>query len=217
MADGRATVVVVNFKEDDKAYQALTNLKELDSQGQLDLQAAAVVTRSEDGRVSVQDEVGQSGVAGTATGGIVGLLIGIIGGPLGVLIGGATGLLIGSLYDAHDEDDTESVLSDISQHVRPGHTALLAEVEEQSPEVIDTNMAQLSGDVLRRSVEDVEAEIAAAEDAQRKAKREARKQLREQRLAHQREQTHAKIAELKAKLHPHKHAAAAQAAVSPSA
>jgi len=213
----RASVLVVSFDEDDKAYEALTSLKELDSQHQVDLQAAAVVTRGEDGHVAVEDEVGDTSMTGTATGGIVGLLIGIIGGPLGVLIGGASGLLVGSLFDLDDEDNAESVLSDISRHVRAGRTALLAEVSEQSPEVIDTDMARLSGHVLRRSVEDVEAEIAAAEHAQRMAKKEARKQLREQRLAAQREKTHTKVAELKAKLHGHKDAATPQRAVSPSA
>jgi uncharacterized membrane protein len=42
-------VVAVTFTEDSNAYQALTLLKELDAQGQLDLQGGAVVTRSEDG------------------------------------------------------------------------------------------------------------------------------------------------------------------------
>ena len=38
-------------------------------------------------------------------------------------------------------------------------------------------MSGLGGAVLRRSIYDVEAEIAAAEEAERKAKREARKAL----------------------------------------
>ena len=50
-------------------------------------------------------------------------------------------------------------------------------VDEQSTEVLDAAMSDLGGTVLRRPVVDVEAEIAAAEDAERKAKREARKEL----------------------------------------
>jgi hypothetical protein len=49
----------------------------------------------------------------------------------------------------------------------------VAEVVEQSAEVIDTAMAQLGGTVVRRSVDEVEAEIAAAARAQREAKRKA--------------------------------------------
>ena len=96
-------VLVVTFGEDrenDKnAYQALTNLKQLDSQDQIKIAGAAVVARDLDGRVDVKTEVGDDPYTGTAAGGLIGLLIGIIGGPLGVLLGGATGLMVGSLFD----------------------------------------------------------------------------------------------------------------------
>ena len=193
-------VLAVNFGDDAEAYKALTQLKQLDEQGQVELASAAVVQRFEDGFVETKDEVGDIDYEGTATGGIVGLLIGILGGPLGVLLGGATGLLIGSLFDVEDADETESALSDISRAVRPGRAALIAELTEQSPEVVDTAMAQLGGSVLRRPLEEVQAEIAAAEDAQNAAAREARKRLREQRREQTKEKVQAKIAELKAKL-----------------
>ena len=204
-------VLAVNFAEDSKAYEALSLIKELDGQGQLELAGAAVVVRDDDGRVEIKDEVGDTGFEGTATGGIIGLIVGILGGPLGVLIGGATGLLIGSLYDLDDADDTESVLSDISRSVRPGRAALLAQVSEQSPDVVDAAMGRLDGTILRRSLEDVRAEIAAAEDAQRAAKREARKQLYEQRRDQVMDKIRAKIEELKAKLHRHPRRAAGTA------
>ncbi|TMM17125.1 MAG: DUF1269 domain-containing protein [Actinobacteria bacterium] len=199
--DFRENVVVVNFPDESNAYEALTSVKELDSQGQLGVRAAAVVARHEDGSVVVKDEIGDSGLEGTATGGVLGLLIGILGGPLGVLIGGATGLLIGSLFDLEDSDQSESVLSDISQAIHAGHTALLAEVREQSHEVLDSAMSRVGGEVLRRSVADVEAEISAAEQAQRAAKEQARKELREHRQAEHKAQVNAKVEELKAKLH----------------
>jgi uncharacterized membrane protein len=198
-------VLVVTFGEDaadDKnAYQALTDLKELDSQGQIKIAGAAVVTRDLDGRVDVKTEVGDLPYDGTASGGIIGLLVGIIGGPLGVLIGGGTGLLVGSLFDMDDAATTESVLTDISRQVQPTRTALLAQVTEQSHEVVDTAMARVGGEVMRRPVVDVEEEIAAAQDAQRTAEREARKELHQARHEKRKEDAHAKVEELKAKLH----------------
>ena len=197
-------VLVVTFGEDpenDKnAYQALTDLKQLDSQGQIKIAGGAVVTRDLDGRVDVKSEVGDDPYTGTAAGGMIGLLVGIIGGPLGVLLGGATGVLVGSLFDIDDVETTESVLSDISKQVHPTRTAVLAQVTEQSPEVIDTAMARLGGEVMRRPVVDVEQEIAAAQEAQRKAKREARKELQQARLEKHKEDAHAKVEELKSKL-----------------
>jgi hypothetical protein len=87
-----------------------------------------------------------------------------------VLVGGATGLHVGSLYDLDEMDQTDSVLGEISKTVRPEHTAVLARVGEQTPEAIDLTMPQLGGMVLRRDVYDVEAELAAAKEAQREAK-----------------------------------------------
>ena len=52
-------------------------------------------------------------------------------------------------------------------------------------------MARLGGEVMRRPVVEVEQEIAAAQEAQRKAEREARKEAG----------AHAKVEELKSKLH----------------
>lgn len=198
------SVLVVTFGEDpdnDKnAYQALTDLGQLDLQGQVKIAGGAVVTRDLDGHVEVKTEVGNDPYAGTATGGVIGLLLGIIGGPLGVLLGGATGVLVGSLFDIDDVETTESVLGDISKQVHPTRTAVLAQVTEQSPEVIDTAMAQLGGEVLRRPVVDVEQEIAAAQEAQRKAKRAARKELQQARVQQQKEDAHAKVEDLKSKL-----------------
>ena len=198
-------MLVVTFGEDpenDKnAYQALTDLKQLDSQDQIKITGAAVVTRDGEGRVDAKSDVGEDPDVGTASGGLVGLLVGIIGGPLGMLIGGAYGMLVGSLFDINEVDTTESVLGEISKEIQPTRTALLAQVTEQSPEVIDAAMARLGGEVLRRSVVDVEEEIAATEEAQRKAEDEARKELQKARVEKTKTDAHAKVEEMKAKLH----------------
>src|SRR3954451_11595575 len=124
-------VIAVSFVEDANAYEALTKLKELGDQGQVDLAGAAVVVREEDGKLVIKDEVGDIGYGGMATGGVVGLIIGILGGPIGVLLGGATGVLIGSLFDMDDLDESDSVLSEMSRTVSVGHPSVVAAVEEQ--------------------------------------------------------------------------------------
>jgi uncharacterized membrane protein len=185
------------------AYTALTALKQLDTQGQLKIEAAAVVARGDDGQIVVKDRVGDVGYVGAASGGMLGLLIGILGGRLGVLIGGSYGLLVGSLFDLGGAAETESVLGQISTSVRSGRTALLAQITEQSPEFVDTAMAGLEGTVVGRPVDDLEAEIAAAEQAQREAKRAANKELWRRRREHTKGLALAKVQELKAKL-PHR-------------
>ena len=177
----RDNVLVVSFGEDPQndtnAYQALTELEQLDSQGQIKIAGAAVVARDPDGHIDVKSDVANDPFVGTATGSAIGLLLGIIGGPIGMLLGGTYGMLVGSLFDLDDVETTESVLARDLGRGPPTRTAVLAQVTEQSPEVIDAAMERLGGDVMRRPAVEVEQEIAAAQEAQRKAEREARKEL----------------------------------------
>jgi uncharacterized membrane protein len=199
-ANSRENVIAASFSEDANAYEALSRLKELDAKGEVEVEGAAVVVREDDGKVLTKDQIGDESVEGTVGGGLVGLLIGVLGGPLGVLVGGATGLLVGSLFDEDDTDETESALADISKSIRAGSTGLLADVSEESPVAIDAVMANLGGTVLRRSASDVQAEVAAAEEAQREAKTQARKELRDARHKKQKAEIDAKLADLRAKL-----------------
>jgi len=193
-------VIAVAFDADVNAYAALTKLKELDSQGQIDVQEAVVAQRAADGTLTVKDRVGSPELVGTAGGGLTGLLVGILGGPVGVLIGGSTGLLVGSLFDLDEADEVETSLGQLSKSVAPDATAVLAVVTEPSPEIVDAAMAVLGGTVLRRSVDEVEAEIAAVEDAERKAALEAQRELIRAKQEHARETARAKVEGLKAKL-----------------
>jgi uncharacterized membrane protein len=198
--DGQS-VIAVSFEDDGNAYKALTVLEQLASQHRIDVREAVVVARGEDGQVVAKDRGEPSSLPATATGGLLGLLIGIIGGPLGVLIGGTYGLFVGSLYDLYDADAADSALGAISSSVKIGHTALLAVVDEPNTEIVDTAMSDVGGAVARRPLADVEAEIAAAEDAERKAKREARKELYRTRRERDKATVNAKVEELKGKLH----------------
>ena len=200
-------ILAITFDEDKNAYEALTKLKELDDQDRVGLSGAAVVERKDDGTIDVKDQVGDVGWEGTATGGVLGLLIGVIGGPLGILLGGATGLLYGSLFDLADSDETESVLTDVARTVTVGQLTLLAQVSEENPEIVDVAVERLDGTVVRRPLDEVEGEIAAAEEAQHAAKVEARKKLRDERREEHKEKVQAKVADLKGKLH-HDHATA---------
>jgi uncharacterized membrane protein len=203
-AFARENVVAVSFSEDANAYEALSRLKELDASGDVGVEGAAVVVRDDDGKIVTKDQIGDESVEGTVGGGLVGLLVGVLGGPLGVIVGGATGVLVGSLFDEDDTDETESALADISKSIRVGSTGLLADVSEETPVAVDAVMANLGGTVIRRSAGDVQAEVAAAEEAQREAKTRARKELRDARQQKQKAEIDAKLADLKAKLDRHK-------------
>jgi len=199
-------VVLVTFEDESTAYQAVTVLKVADADERIDLHAVAVVQRMEDGTLKVKEgdtdafpeATWTAGALGAATGGIVGLTLGVLGGPLGHLLGGAYGALLSSVIDLDSVEEAESVLGTMARAIQPGKTALLAEATEPAVEVVDSEMERLGGEVVRRPVVDVEAEIAAAEEAARSAEAEARRKIREQKTTERREKVQEKIDQLKA-------------------
>jgi uncharacterized membrane protein len=194
-------IIVTTFREDSRAYEALARLEELAAEDQIDLHDGAVAERDRAGTLRLREESGNEdeGLA-TLTGGSIGLLIGILAGPIGVLLGGAVGLLAGAIVDAEDDDENDSVLEHISRSIANGQTAMLADLDESGPTVVDGAMAALGGSVARYPRKDVEAEIAGAEEAARKARAKARKELRHQRREATAEKVQAKLREMRERL-----------------
>ena len=181
----QTNVVLLSFEKSSKAYQALSELKQAAVQGKIGLNTAAVVERNLDGSLKFGDgasdgAAGDAALAGTA----IGALVGVLGGPLGVLMLGATGGFLGSLVSLDTVETRTSLLEQMSHAIPPGAVAVLAEVEESDNAAVDAIVQSLgNGLLLRRPVEALLVEIAAAEEAQEAAAKEARKVLREKQKA----------------------------------
>src|SRR6478609_7419873 len=155
-------VVVIGFTEPRKAYPALCILKESDAEGRIGLETAAVVERPANGELQIPESDDNVGLVGTASGSLIGMLIGVLGGPVGVLLGWGTGALMGGALDIDREVTSDEALTTLGTAIPPGSTAVVASVEEPAVEVIDAEMCTLGGEVTRRPVADVMAELEAA-------------------------------------------------------
>jgi uncharacterized membrane protein len=199
MAD--ENVVVVRFTEQGKAKEALDELKKLDKDDRIGLESAAIVRRTESGQLETLDEYENLGPVGMASGSLTGMLIGVLGGWVGVLLGWGAGAAVGGMFDIDRSDESDEALGVLSRAVPPGSTAVIASVEETTPEIIDTEMEMLGGEVTRRSVVDVVAELGTTHEAAEAAEREARRTVREQRKADMHEDLEQRVGKLKEKLH----------------
>jgi uncharacterized membrane protein len=194
-------VVVVRFTEPSKAYQALSVLKECDSDGRIGLESAAVVERTPEGQLRIPEGTDNVGLVGTAGGSLIGMLIGVLGGPVGVLLGWGAGALIGGTFDVDRAVTSDEALTVLGTAIPPASTAVIASVEEPAAEVIDGEMKKLDGEVTRRPVAEVLGELEASEEAARAAAREARLTLREKRKAELTATVEERVGKLKEKLH----------------
>jgi uncharacterized membrane protein len=197
----KKNVVVVRFTEPSKAYQALSVLKDCDAGGRIGLESAAVVERTAAGELRTPESADNVGLVGTASGSLIGMLVGVLGGPVGVLLGWGAGAMMGGAFDVDRAVTSDEALTVLGQAIPPGSTAVIASVEESSVEVIDGEMSRLDGEVTRRPVGDVLAELEAAEDAAEAAAREARRTIREKHKAELSAGVEERVGKLKEKLH----------------
>lgn len=194
-------VVVVRFTEPSKAYQALSVLKECDAGGRIGLESAAVVERTSTGELSIPESTDNVGLVGTASGSLIGMLVGVLGGPVGLLVGAGAGAVMGGTFDIYRAETSDEALTVLGRAIPPESTAVIASVEEPAVAVIDDEMTKLGGDVTRRPVGEVMAELEAAQDAADAAAREARRTMREQHAAQFKAGIDERVGTLKEKLH----------------
>lgn len=197
------SIVVVGFNENSEAYKGLSVLKSLTDQQKLTARSAAVVERDQNGTLQIKDSFDiDTGVA-TAGGGFVGMLLGAIAGPYGMLLGLTGGALAGGSFELDRSDEQDAILTQVNVAINPGHTVLVAQVNEPTIEVLDKAMGELGGVVLRKSEADVLTELDAAEDAAKAAQAAARKVVREKKMAEIKGKRDDRIAALKAKFSHH--------------
>ena len=194
-------VVVVKFADASKAYQALSVLKDCDAEGRIGLKSAAIVERTPDGELRIPEGSDNIALVGTVSGSLIGMLIGVLGGPVGVLVGWGAGALMGGTIDIVGITKSEEALTALGRAIPPESTAVIASVTEPAVEVIDGEMAKLGGEVTRRPLDEVMAELEATEAAAEAAAREARKELREKRKAEMTADLDERVSKLKQTLH----------------
>ncbi len=150
-------LLAISFPDPRAPYEALTQLEELDDQGQISVIEGCVVERNAQGQLLITDDLKEHDTPGrkTAKGAGIGLLAGIIGGPVGVLLGGTVGSLIGAAFDLSPRDEDEGLLGSFSQHIASGQVAILAHLQEPTEEIVDAAMSPLQGTVLREPIADV--------------------------------------------------------------
>ena len=180
-------VVAVGFADRANAFQALSELKGAALEGSVEVMAASVVLRDDSGRLQVPEGVDNVGgpapwVAASPA------CSSASSADRSECCSGGPGACSSAAPTTRVEPSAGRACSPRSARPSPpGGTALVADVSEYTPEVIDVAMARLGGVLLRRDAEEVLAELEAAqqayEQAQKDAKRLARKERKVERRA----------------------------------
>ena len=147
-------LIVLSFPDEARAIQASHKLTELESFGDISVFEKAIIKKGADGEyTSLQSEStdGLRLVSGMA----LGTLIGAIGGPVGMMVGMLSGTAIGAIVETDYVDFSKDFVNRVSDRLKVGDVAILAEVSEDSPAFVDGVVAPLGGNIFRSDVDNV--------------------------------------------------------------
>jgi uncharacterized membrane protein len=156
-----ADLIVLGFPTKEKAEAVLEVSRDLQKQELLDLEDAALVWRTADGKIKVQQSFSTTG-AGAATGALWGSLFGLLFlVPIfGLAVGAATGALTGKLTDLGIND---SFMKEVAATLEPGSAAVFALVRRSTSDKVRQAIAPYEPTVIRTSLSaDKEADIVKA-------------------------------------------------------
>jgi hypothetical protein len=159
------TVVTLRFTDLGRARRALHELERLDHEGRLHVRGATLVQPSGQGGIDAPPAARDNEGHYLPPGGSVGMMLDVLGGPLGVLSARPTEGFQEHRRPSPHEEERELALEEISRSLEPGVTLVIAEIADPDPEVLESTLDALGGDVTRRAARDVYAEVRAAEAA----------------------------------------------------
>ena len=153
--------VGIVFDSEEKAYEALHALWDLDHIGDITVHGTAVVHRDQSGELRVRSKETHPAF-GTAVGLGLGALLGAFGPAVAM---GATGhradtdRIVGGAADVSRSQTFRQAVREGRFAMRRGQYAVIADVTEDWSTTIDTRMHKLGGTVYRRARRDVENDV----------------------------------------------------------
>ena len=145
-------LIVFAFPTRDGAYAARDALDALHRQGALSLSDAAVVVRTDDGKVRIQQAtnlVGMGALGGSVWGALVGMFF--LSPWLGLAVGAVAGALAGRFTDIGIDDD---FIRRVGQTVGPDQSALFLLIDSWDEAAVTGPAMALGATVLYNSLPD---------------------------------------------------------------
>ncbi|MBV7533137.1 DUF1269 domain-containing protein [Chitinophaga sp. sic0106] len=201
-------LIIASFAQEAQAITAFHKLTELESIGDLTIYESVIVQKNAQGETGVVQTGNSTEGVRTLSGMALGTLVGAFAGPVGILAGMLLGTMGGAVWEANYFNFTEEFSRKVADSLKPGYTALIAEVDEDNEVFADTYIKSLGGTLLRTDVDfeyekivddQVEAldEQIAADRAKLRTAEAADKARFEKEIAELKEKRKQRIAELK--------------------
>ena len=152
---GPVELIIAAFQDEEKAKEALKNLKQLAKEDVINLVNAAVMTKDEKGKVSLKETQDVDAKRGALFGAIAGGLIGLIGGPAGVIVGAAAGAATGGVAaNRIDMGFPDETLKELQETLTPGSSAILALIQHEWVDRVVEELDKFGAALFRQALKE---------------------------------------------------------------
>ncbi len=153
-------LVVIKYDDAAEAAEVRKAIKQLSDQGLIKIEDAAMVSRGDDGKLNVHNELDKGVKWGAAIGGGLGLLVaGIMFPVAGIVIGALAGAAVGA---ATDHGIEKKFVKEVGELLENGQSALFVVIQEGNAAAVMGSLGQFKGHVYQTSLpSDVEAALRA--------------------------------------------------------
>lgn len=150
-------LIVIVYPSEEKAEEVRNRLLELQKEYLIQLGDAVIATRTEGGRVKLNQFVNTT-ATGAVGGGFWGLLIGVLFlNPLvGAAAGAAAGAIGGALTDVGIED---AFMKKLAESIQPGSAALFVLVRQMTSDKVLASIKEFGGVVLKTSLDETKEQV----------------------------------------------------------
>jgi uncharacterized membrane protein len=147
------SIIVATFQNLQDAEKSLGRIRELDRIDDIAVYNILLAKKNDEINFEFLYSDGPDTKRFPAKGAITGLVIGALAGPLGAVVGTMAGGISGSLDKYDMEMGQEIFLNKIMHQLKTGDYALIMDVEEDDPNVINFYLEQ-NGAVITRTIRD---------------------------------------------------------------
>ena len=145
-----SNVVVVTFDNQNEAANLRHTLRNLQGQGLIDIEDAAVVMRDADGHIKVDNETSHGVKVGAGAGALAGLFLVFLFPIAGIAVGAAGGALVAHFMDLGID---QKFVKDVTDSLRPDTSALLVVVNSANAAAVRGALGPYKGTVQQTSLD----------------------------------------------------------------
>jgi uncharacterized membrane protein len=146
-----ASVTAVTFDDMEQGPQVREALKELEKQGQLSLDDAAVIIKDVDGKFKVHGQMDRGVKIGAGGGALIGLLLGAIFFPIGgIILGALAGAGIGASANIGID---KKFIKDVEASMPNGSSAVIIYSRAGNPSAVRAALEPYKGTVFQTSLD----------------------------------------------------------------